>query len=341
LEKDKPRFLCLLPKDFENQKLCQKNIMKVFITGITGMVGSHFANAARARGWETFGVARFSAASRIAAVDDPSVIRCDITDARNLSQVIAKVRPGLVIHMAAQAFNGLSWAMENYTHQANIIGTLNLLQSCRDHVPEAKVLLACSSAAYGNVTREDCPLREDRPLRPITPYGVTKAATEMLGYQYFLNHGLKVYLPRMFIHVGTGHPPATAIQNFARQIALIAAGKLEPVVRVGNLESARDFIDVRDGVEAMMTLLDKGEPGVPINIATGTAHSIRDTLDSLIRASGLNVTIEPDPALFRPTDEPLLLADNSRLRALGWKQRHSFQQTLDAVYADWVARSAA
>jgi len=190
------------------------------------------------------------------------------------------------------------------------------------------------------VTREDCPLVEDRPLRPITPYGVTKAATEMLGYQYFLNHGLKVYLPRMFIHVGTGHPPATAIQNFARQIALIAAGKLEPVVRVGNLESARDFIDVRDGVEAMMTLLDKGEPGVPVNIATGTAHSIRDTLNSLIVASGLKVAVEPDPALFRPTDEPMLLADNSRLRALGWKQRHSFQQTLDAVYADWVARAA-
>jgi len=314
--------------------------MNVLITGITGMVGSHFANATRARGWKTTGIARFSAASRIAATDDPAVIRCDITDARYLSEVFRKVQPDLVIHMAAQAFNGLSWAMENYTHQANIVGSLNVLQCCRAHAPEAKVLLACSSAEYGNVTEADNPLVEDRPLRPITPYGVSKVATEMLGYQYFLNYGLQVFLPRMFIHVGTGHPPATAIQNFARQIAQIAAGKLDPVVRVGNLESARDFIDVRDGVEAMMTLLDKGDPGVPINIATGTAHSIRDTLDMLIKASGLEVAVEADPALFRPTDEPLLLADNSRLRALGWVQGYSFQQTLDSVYADWVERSA-
>jgi GDP-4-dehydro-6-deoxy-D-mannose reductase len=142
----------------------------------------------------------------------------------------------------------------------------------------------------------------------------------------------------MFIHVGTGHPPATAIQNFARQLALICRGRLEPVLRVGNLDSARDFIDVRDGVEAMMLLLDKGQPGVPINICTGTAHSIRDTLDQLIALSGLQVAVVPDPQLFRPTDEPLLLGDNSKLKALGWAQRNTFRQTLQAVYEDWLAR---
>lgn len=313
--------------------------MNVLITGITGMVGSHFAQACQARGWNTRGVARFSAASRQAALDDPSVIRCDITDQRNLAAVFQRTRPDVVIHMAAQAFNGMSWAMENYTYQANVTGTLNVLQCCLEHAPKARVLIACSSAEYGDVTPADCPLVEDRPLRPITPYGVTKVATEMIGYQYFKNHGLKVFLPRMFIHVGTGHPPATAIQNFARQLALIAAGKLPPVMRVGNLESARDFIDVRDGVEAMMLLLDEGQPGQPINICTGTAHSIRDTLDLLIQASELEVEVQTDPALLRPSDEPLLLGDNSRLTALGWTQRHSFAQTLAAVYADWTARA--
>jgi len=315
--------------------------MNVLITGITGMIGSHFANATRARGWNTFGVARFSAASRQAAIEDSSVIRCDITDPRNLAAVFKQVRPDLVIHMAAQAFNGMSWVMENYTYQANVNGTLHVLQCALEFVPKARVLIACSSAEYGDVTVADCPLVEDRPLRPITPYGVSKAATEMIGFQYFRNHGLQVYLPRMFIHVGTGHPPATAIQNFARQLALIAKGRMEPILRVGNLDTARDFIDVRDGVEAMMLLLDQGRSGVPHNIATGKAHSIRDTLDMLIRASGLKVEVLTDPGLLRPTDEPLLLGENSRLRALGWVQRHSFEETLRAVYADWVERAVA
>lgn len=313
--------------------------MNALITGITGMVGSHFAHACRAKGWKTAGIARFSAASRQAAIDDPSVIRCDIIDARSLANVFKKVRPDVVIHMAAQAFNGSSWNMEDYTYQANVQGTLHVLQCTADYAPEAKVLLACSSAQYGDIQPEDCPLIEDRPLKPITPYAVTKAATEQAGYQYFRNFGMKVYLPRMFIHVGTGHPPATAIQNFARQLALIAKGRLEPVMRVGNLETARDFIDVRDGVEGMMCLLEKGEPGVPVNICTATAHSIRDTLDRLIFASGLKVRVESDPTLFRPTDEPLLLGDNSRLRKLGWQQRHTFDETLAAVYADWLDRA--
>jgi GDP-4-dehydro-6-deoxy-D-mannose reductase len=313
--------------------------MKALITGITGMVGSHFAAACRKKGWETVGVARFSAASRQAAIDDPAVIRCDITDHRSLADVFRKVQPDVIIHMAAQAFNGSSWAMENYTYQANVTGTLHVLQCAKDYAPAARLLLACSSAEYGDIQPEDCPLVEDRPVKPITPYAVTKAATELMGYQYFKNFGMKVYLPRMFIHVGTGHPPATAIQNFARQLALIAKGRLEPVLRVGNLESARDFIDVRDGVEGMMCLLERGMPGVPVNICMGNAHSIRDTLNLLIAASKLEVRVETDPALLRPTDEPLLLGDNSRLRALGWQPRHTFQETLAGVYEDWLARA--
>ena len=265
--------------------------MKALITGITGMVGSHFANACHGRGWETLGVARFSAASRQSAVDNPSVIRCDVADRGNLAAVFKKVRPDVVIHMAAQAFNGLSWTMEDYTYEANVRGTLNVVQCALEYCPAARVLLACSSAEYGDIQPEDCPLIEDRPLKPITPYAVTKAATELLGYQHFKNFGLRVFLPRMFIHVGTGHPPATAIQNFARQLALIAKGRLPPALRVGNLETARDFIDVRDGVDGMMCLLERGEPGVPVNICTGVAHSIRDTLNQLIAVSGLQVRV--------------------------------------------------
>jgi GDP-4-dehydro-6-deoxy-D-mannose reductase len=312
--------------------------MRVLITGITGMIGLHFARTARLAGWETYGIARSSASSRIAAVEDPAIIRCDIMDQYAVEEAFRRVKPDVVIHMAAQAFNGTSWNTEWTTHQANYLGTANVLRSVRIAAPDSRVLIACSSAEYGDVKPADCPLKEERLLRPISPYGVSKVATEALGFQNFHNYGIKVFLPRLFIHVGAGHPPATAIQNFARQLALIAKRKMEPQVRVGNLETARDFIDVRDGVAGMMQLLEKGQPGQPVNICTGEAVKIGDVLKMLIEISGQQVLVIDDPQFHRPSDEPLLLGDNSRLRALGWKRKYTIRQTLEAVFDDWMNR---
>ena len=312
--------------------------MVVLITGITGMIGSHFADATRARGWETYGLARNSALSRMAALQDERIIRSDVLDKDALRDTIREIKPDIAIHMAGQAFNGISWNIENYTHLANGCGTLNFLQACRKYCPKAKILLACSSAEYGDVTEADCPLKEERLLRPITPYGVSKVMTETLGYQYYANYKMEILLPRLFIHVGTGHPPSTAIQNFARQLALIAKGKLEPVIHVGNLSTARDFIDVRDGVAGMMMMLDKELYGKPVNICTGKAHRISDILSILMEICGLKIDIVEDWSLLRPSDEPLLLGDNSKLKSLGWKQKYSIRETLEAVYQDWLER---
>ena len=145
-------------------------------------------------------------------------------------------------------------------------------------------------------------------------------------------------MPRMFIHVGTGHPPATAIQNFARQLALIKAGKIEPEIHVGNLESARDFIDVRDGVAAMRLLLEKGKPGEPINICTGKAYKISDILNMLVTISGTNAKVMIDKKLMRAGDEPLLLGDDTKIKALGFEQKYSMEDTLKDVFEDWMGR---
>lgn len=314
----------------------------VLITGITGMVGSHFANLFEQDGYEVCGVARNSAASRNAAIQDPKVMRCDIMERDALMKIFKKKQPDIVIHMAAQAFNGASWICEYTTQETNIIGTLNVLYCAKelfDQGKDIKVLLACSSAEYGNITPEDCPLVENRLLKPHSPYGVSKVGVEMLGQQYFANYNMKIFLPRMFIHVGTGHPPATAIQNFARQIALVKKGLLaDNVIKVGNLETARDFIDVRDGVRAMKILLDKGKPGEPVNICTGLAYKISDVLQMLIEISGVDIKVEHDPDLYRSGDEPLLLGDNTRIAALGFVPEFTLRQTLEAVFADWMSR---
>lgn len=312
--------------------------MKVLVTGGTGMVGSHFMNSYREENVEVYGIARNSASSRLAAVQDSSIIRCDIMERDALMKIFREIKPDVIIHMAAQAFNGDSWNSEYVTHNTNYLGTLNVLYCARELGCDVKVLLACSSAEYGNITPEDCPLVEERLLTPWTPYGVSKVGVEMLGRQYFLNFGLKVFLPRMFIHVGTGHPPATAIQNFARQLALIKKGVLEPEIHVGNLTSARDFIDVRDGVAAMRLLLEKGSPGDPVNICTGKAYKIQEILDMLVEISGTNAKVISDPALFRVADEPLLLGDDSKIRALGFAPKYTMYQTLEDVFADWMGR---
>lgn len=312
--------------------------MKVLITGITGMIGSHFAKKMRDVGYDVVGVARSSAASRMSALQDPNVSRCDILDYDALASVFEKNQPDIVIHMAAQAFNGMSWDMEELTHKTNHIGTMNVLKCCRRFSPKAKILLACSSAEYGDIQPKDCPLCEERLLKPITPYGVSKVSTECLGFQYYRNYNLAVFLPRLFIHVGTGHPPATAIQNFARQLALIAKGKADPILYVGNLDTARDFIDVRDGVDAMLLLMEKGVAGEPVNICTGKAHRISDILNMLIKASGMDVKVIKDSKLIRLSDEELLLGDNSKITNLGWSQSYTIEETLSDVYADWLSR---
>ena len=314
----------------------------VLITGITGMVGSHFADIYEKDGYEVIGIARNSAASRNSAIQDSRVIRCDILERDLLMKIFNKRQPDIVIHMAAQAFNGASWDCEYTTQQTNFIGTLNVLY-CTKHLfdkgKKIKILLACSSAEYGNVTPEECPLKEESLLKPHSPYGVSKVAVEMLGLQYFANYGMEIFFPRMFIHVGTGHPPATAIQNFARQIALVKKGIIkEGTIRVGNLETARDFIDVRDGVRAMKLLIEKGEPGIPVNICIGKAYKISDVLNMLIKISATQVSVVQDHNLFRAGDEPLLLGDNKRINELGFYPEYTLYQTLSAVFNDWMNR---
>lgn len=312
--------------------------MKALITGSTGMIGSHIVDYLASENYEVTGLARSSSSSRLHSNHSYPIKRCDVLDADAIRKVLRELRPDLIIHMAAQAFNGTSWDVEDYTYQVNVFGVLNVLKAAKEYCPESKILLACSSAEYGDIKPEECPLVENRPLRPVTPYGVTKVAGENIGYQYYCNYGMQIYLPRLFIHVGTGHPPATAIQNFAMQLALIKKGRIEPKIKVGRLDTARDFIDVRDGVAALMLLLQKGSAGDPINICNGTAVRIDEILRLLLDISGLDVEIVNDKGLLRPSDEPVLLGDNSKLRELGWQRKYTMEDTLSAVYADWINR---
>jgi GDP-4-dehydro-6-deoxy-D-mannose reductase len=314
--------------------------MRVLITGITGMIGSHLADLYLRKGWEVAGISRATSSSRLSRGSHRwKHYSGDILDVNFLERVWSDYKPKVIFHLAAQAYNGLSWEAEDSTYALNITGARNVFKVSREKSPDALIIPACSSAEYGIVSMDRSPIDEDNtPLHPITPYGVSKACMEMMAHQFCLNYKMRFIFPRLFIHVGPNHPPATALQAFAMQLAAIKLGKMEPIIKVGNLETSRDFVDVRDGVNALDILVNKGEIGHIYNICSGKSWSIKECLALLIELSETKVEVVQDAALFRPSDERLLLGNPRKIRELGWNQAIPFHQTLQDIFENWLSR---
>jgi GDP-4-dehydro-6-deoxy-D-mannose reductase len=303
------------------------------------MIGKHLATELSSHGYDVAGISRATSASRYMPAESAyRHFAGDILDRAFLTRVWDEWQPEVVFHLAAQAYNGVSWEAEDTTYLLNIEGSRNIFKVCREKTPSARIIPACSSAQYGFVDESLLPISEDTPLHPITPYGVSKTALEMMAYQNHVNYGTDIVIPRLFIHVGPDHPPVTALQNFARQLAQISKGAREPVVRVGNLESSRDFVDVRDGVAALRVLAEKGKTAGTYNICSGTAWNIGECLDMFVSISGQDVQIVQDERFLRPSDEKVLVGDRSRLRELGWETSTPFESTLRDIYDNWLER---
>lgn len=260
------------------------------------------------------------------------------------SAVIEAARPDRIYHLAGQAHVGDSWASPWETIETNLRAQINLLEAVVRVGLRPRVLVIGSADEYGPVTPQELPLDENRPLRPDSPYGVSKVGQDMLGLQYFLSYQLPVVRVRPFNHIGPRQSRRFVAAGFASQIAAIEAGRQPPVLKVGNLSTRRDFTDVRDVVRAYALALELGEPGEVYNIGTGRSWAIADLLATLLRLSPAKVSIEPDPARQRPSDLPDLICDAAKLRArTGWQPRLTLEQTLDDLmtYERQLAAEAA
>jgi GDP-4-dehydro-6-deoxy-D-mannose reductase len=199
------------------------------------------------------------------------------------------------------------------------------------------VFIACSSAEYGFTKK--FPTTEDTLLKPVSPYGVSKLAAEALGYQYFVNYKIPVYLGRYFIQVGPGQDERTSIQTFCKQMSLIEKRKSNPVIFTGDLSTKRDFLDARDGVAATWAVVTKGKPGKPYNICSGKAYKMKDVLKRIISKSKVSVQIKTDPKRLRPTDEPVIWGSNTNIfKDTGWKPKISIEDTVSWVLDYWKQR---
>ena len=314
--------------------------MRALITGITGFAGSHLAEyiLAEQPGVEVFGTFRWrSRMDNVEHLDGRiKLVEADLRDYTSMHQALAVSRPDVVFHLAAQSFVPSSWNAPSDTLVTNVTGQTNLFEAIRALKLDPVVQIACSSEQYGLVHPEETPIKETNPLRPLSPYAVSKVAQDYLGYQYFQSYGLKSVRTRGFNHTGPRRGQVFVTSNFCSQVAAIELGLQEPVIRVGNMEAIRDFTDVRDMVRAYWLAVTRAKPGEVYNIATGHGIHIREMLDLVLSFSRVEVKTEVDPARLRPSDVEILIGDSAKFRAdTGWEPKIPFEQTVRDLLDYW------
>lgn len=314
--------------------------MRALITGITGFAGSHLADylLAEQSEVEVIGIRRWrSRMENIEHLDGKIQLHeCDLRDAAAVQAVLAEVRPDFIFHLAAQSFVPASWRAPSETLTTNLVGQTNIFEAVRVLQLDPVIQIAGSSEEYGLVLPDEVPIKESNPLRPLSPYAVSKVGQDLLAYQYFKSYGLKAVRTRGFNHTGPRRGEVFVTSNFAKQIASIEAGLRDPVIRVGNLEAQRDFTDVRDMVRAYWLAVTKATPGEVYNLASGKAVTIRELLDQLLALSTAEVEVQVDPERLRPSDVEILLGDYSKFRSeTGWEPTIPLQKTLQDTLDFW------
>jgi GDP-4-dehydro-6-deoxy-D-mannose reductase len=316
--------------------------MRVLITGVTGFVGSHLADSLVTRPEiEVFGTYRWR--SRMENIEHlrgrVTLVECDLRDPGAVRRLLGTVRPDRIFHLAAQSYVPTSWMSPAETLTSNVTCQLNLLEAIRESGLSTRIHVAGSSEEYGLVHKDELPIREENPLRPLSPYAVSKVAQDYLAYQYWMSHRVHTVRTRGFNHTGPRRGDVFVTSNFARQIAEIEKGLREPVVRVGNLEAIRDFTDVRDMVRAYWLALERCEPGEVYNICSGRGYTVRQVLDILLGLASIHVDVQEDPERMRPSDVAVLLGDCTRFqRVTGWKPTIPFEVTLEDLLEHWRKR---
>jgi GDP-4-dehydro-6-deoxy-D-mannose reductase len=317
--------------------------MRVFLTGVTGPVGSALAAyLLTLPDIEVHAFKRWRSDTR--PIDHLreriTFHEGDVEDAFSLGAALEAARPDRIYHLAAQSYPSASWNAPLLTMRANVEGTINLLEGVRRFCPEARVHIAGSSAQYGWVRPEETPIAETHPLRPVSPYGVSKAAAELSGLQYHATYGLHVVVTRSFNHVGPHQGDRCSIQTFCRQMVAIERGEQPPVLAVGNLEPRRDFSHTTDAARALWLLLEHAAPGEVYNLGSSHAIQMREIVDIVQQQGRARADIQVDPARLRPVDEPILMGDTRKLRAAtGWEPQIDMAQIVDELLAFWRARS--
>lgn len=333
-----------------NSKLECELKMKVLITGITGMVGSHLSDfLLNETDWTIAGMCRWRSPlenvehllDRVNRKDRLEFLYGDLNDMGSLISVLQEVQPNYIFHLAAQSYPKTSFDSPAETLQTNIIGTSNLLESVRILKMNPVIHVCASSEVFGRVDKKDLPIGEDVNFHPASPYAISKVGTDLLGRFYGEAYGMKVMTTRMFTHTGPRRGDVFAESTFAKQIAMIERKLIPPIVKTGNLDSLRTWADVRDAVKAYFMLVTVNPtPGAYYNIGGSYTCSVGDMLNYLISISTTkNIKIVTDPQRLRPIDADLQVPDVTKFSEhTGWQPEFTFEETMQDLLNYWRTR---
>ena len=325
---------------------------RVFITGITGMVGSHLADyLLQNTDWSIYGLCRWRSpmdnlghlASRINARDRIQILYGDLRDTLSIREAVATCKPTHVFHLAAQSFPRTSFDAPLDTMDTNIQGTVRVLDALKEHARDAIIHVCASSEVFGRVPKEKLPIDEECSFHPASPYAISKVGTDLVGRFYAEAYGMTVMTTRMFTHTGPRRGDVFAESTFAKQIAMIEHELIPPVVKVGNLQSLRTVADVRDAVRAYFMLVTiNPTPGAYYNIGGTHSCTVGNILETLLSFSPKkDIRIEVDPDRLRPIDADLQVPDTRKFeKHTGWKPEIAFERTLRDLLEYWRGRIA-
>lgn len=306
-------------------------------------MGSHLAEYCLDKGCLVFGTGRRrSPLTNVQALLPNKrfkLMEMELDDSLSISSALKASRPDLVFHLAAQSYVPASFESPHYTLKTNILGTLTLLESLRQwsRGGSTQIQVAGSSEEYGLVYEDECPIVETQALRPLSPYGVSKVACDLLAAQYARSYGMQIVRTRAFNHEGARRGREFVTSNFAYQAVLVAAGK-QSELKVGNLDAVRDFSHVKDIIHGYWLALEKGEAGEVYNICSGKATKIRQVIDILSCILGRELPFSQDRARLRPSDVPNLVGDCSKFRKqTGWAPHLTFEDAMKDLVAYWRA----
>jgi GDP-4-dehydro-6-deoxy-D-mannose reductase len=268
-----------------------------------------------------------------------NLIEADIADADSMKKLIGAIRPDRIFHLAAQSYVPSSWNAPSETLSLNILGQVNILEAVREAEIDPLIQVAGSSEEYGLVHPDEVPIKETNPLRPLSPYAVSKVAQEMLAWQYHRSYGIRTVVTRGFNHTGPRRGHVFVTSSFAKQIAEIEKGQKPPVIQVGDLSSRRDWSDVRDIVRAYWVALEKGTPGEVYNVGSGVARTVQEMLDILLNFSTVAVDVKQDATRMRPSDVKILWADCAKFKQdTSWEPLIPFEITMRDLLDYWRKR---
>jgi len=311
-------------------------MVKYLITGANGFCGRHLADVLVGGRNSVYGISRTIPNALVAQHPVVTYEQCNLIDHTSVYNMLKKIEPDCIFHLAAESSVGSSWKNPVNMMNNNVLSQINVFEAVRELELSTRIIVACSSEEYGLIKESDLPVNENCCFNPLSTYAVSKVSQDMLAYQYYQSYDMDIVRVRSFNLTGPGRPPNYALSSFAYQIAKIEKKMFENVISVGNLDVKRDYTDVRDAVNGYYELALKAKPGTVYNLCSGKAYNLRELLNVLISFSTTNVIVKKDNLKFRPSDLPIMLGDNTKIKSeIGWVPKIDIKTTLNDLLDYW------